>query len=63
MNTATVRLRSETGEPWAMEFEIDGERALPIRFIWCGFGVIDRPPEHVTEALHKLAHRYCAERD
>lgn len=62
MLTATVRLRSETGEPWSMDFEIDGHRALPIRFIWCGFRVVDSPPPHVVEGLYTLADRYCAER-
>lgn len=45
-----------------MDFEIDGHRALPIRFIWCGFRVVDSPPPHVVEGLYTLADRYCAER-
>jgi hypothetical protein len=58
VNTGSVTLRTDSGEPWSLDFEIDGNRALPIRYVWCGFRVVDAPPEHVVDRLYQLAEEY-----
>jgi hypothetical protein len=58
----SVTLRSAQGEPWSMDFEIDGDRPLPIRYLWCGFRVVDSPPEHVADQLYELAVQHVSER-